>query len=135
MPWIKGNRMNRLILVFVGIVGIGGAGFFAMNAISDASYAAPDVANGKTAFLDYCLVCHGEKGRGDGPASHAMSVKPDDIHRELANPFGLKAELIDSVLNGDNGQNGTMPAFKGVLTEKEIVDIFGYIASINKQET
>ena len=127
--------MNKLILVLVGIIGLGGAGFFAIKTISDSSYGAPNAANGETAYLANCAVCHGEQGRGDGLASHAMSVKPDDIYLELTSPFGFNAELIDSVLNGDNGQNGTMPAFKGVLTEKDIVDIFGYIASINNNQT
>ena len=127
--------MSKLVLMLVGIIGIGGTGFFAVKAISDSSYGAPDIANGKTAFLANCVVCHGEQGRGDGPASHTMTVKPDDIYQELTNPLGFKAELIHSVLNGDNGQNGMMPAFKGILTEKELVDIFGYIASINKQKS
>ena len=65
-------------------------------------------------------------------ASLSMTVKPDNIYQELKNPFGFKTELIDSVLNGDNGQGGTMPAFKDILNEKEINDIFGYIININE---
>lgn len=126
--------MNKLFMVVLGVVGIGGTGLFATKIISDSLYGTPNAANGETAYLANCVVCHGERGRGDGRSSHAMSVKPDDIYLELTNPFGFKAELIDSVLDGDNGQNGTMPAFKGILTKKDIVDIFGYIVSINKHQ-
>lgn len=124
--------MNKTVLTLIGITGFGCAGFFTVKGINDASYEPPNVANGKTAYISNCLLCHGEQGRGDGIASHAMPIKPDDIYKELTNPFGFKAELISSVLNGDNGQDGTMPAFNETLTEKEIVDIFGYIVSVNQ---
>ncbi|GAM74444.1 hypothetical protein JCM19241_5640 [Vibrio ishigakensis] len=63
--------------------------------------------------------------------AQSLEVKPDNIHAELTNSFGMKFELIDSVLQGDNGQNGVMPAFKDTLTEKDVNDIFEYIKSIN----
>ena len=129
------QKMTKKIMTFIGILVLIPTAFFAAKGISDSSYDAPDVTVGETAYLANCLACHEERGRGDGPASHAMPVKPDDIYQELTNPFGFKAELIDSILTGDNGQDGTMPAFKGVLTEKEIVDIFGYITSINTEGT
>ena len=127
--------MKKLILVCLGIMSFSGAGFLVAKAVNESFYTRADVSHGKAMFAANCAVCHGEQGRGDGPASHAMAVKPDDIYKELTNPFGFKAELIDSVLSGDNGQDGTMPAFRGVLTEQDIVDIFGYVASVNQPQT
>ena len=92
----------------------------------------PDVANGERLYTTHCLTCHGTKGTGDGVTATAMMVKPDNMYDELVNPFGLKAELINSVLEGDNGQGGIMPAFKPVLTATDINHIFGYITHINE---
>lgn len=130
------KNMDKFILTLFVIIGLGMASFyaFAMKAISDSSYDTANLTQGKTAYVSNCIVCHGDQGRGDGPASDAMAVKPDNIYLELINPFGFKAELIGSVMNGDNGQNGTMPAFKEVLSKKEIVDIFAYIISLNEAE-
>ena len=120
------------IYVFVGLILLGGTGFFTFKNVNDLSYGQPNIANGKNAYIANCMVCHGEKGLGDGVASQSMTVKPGNIYQELTNPFGLKAELIASVLSEDNGLDGTMPAFNGVLTEKEVNNIFGYILSINE---
>jgi len=123
--------MRRYFFSFIGIVSIGVVGFLTFKKISDSSYGSPNLANGKIAYVENCITCHGEKGLGDGVASQSMQIKPDSIYEELTNPFGLKAELINSVLSGDNGQDGTMPAFNGVLTEEDVNDIFGYIVNIN----
>ena len=77
------------------------------------------------------MACHEEKGLGDVVAAQTMVIKPDNIYQELTNPLSFKAELIQSVLEGDNGQNGNMPALKEILTETDINDIFGYVASLN----
>ena len=39
-----------------------------------------------------------------------------------------KAELIDTVLNGNEG----MPAWKSALNEEDVKDIFAYIEKVNK---
>ena len=124
--------LKRAALLSIGTAFITGVGWFAFKSVSDQSGEPPDLANGKQAYVENCMTCHGAKGHGDGPASSAMQIKPDNIYQELTNPFGLKAELIDSVLTGDNGQDGTMPAFNAVLDAREINDIFGYIVSINQ---
>lgn len=125
-------KLKRAALLSIVTLVIAGAGWFALKAVSDLSDGPADITSGKQAYVDNCMACHGVKGNGDGPASVAMLVKPDDIYQELTNPFGLKAELIDSVLTGDNGQDGSMPAFDAVLDAREINNIFGYIASINQ---
>ena len=124
--------LKRVALLSIGTVFITGVGWFAFKAVSDQSGEPPDLTRGKQAYVENCMTCHGAKGNGDGPASISMRIKPDNIYQELTNPFGLKAELIDSVLTGDNGQDGAMPAFNAVLDAGEINDIFGYIVSINQ---
>ena len=37
------------------------------------------VASGKETFLKYCASCHGENGKGHGPAAIAMKTPPSDL--------------------------------------------------------
>lgn len=120
--------MKRIVLSLT-LVLIGG--FFGLKAFTDNLYGQADIINGKALYTNNCAVCHGPQGHGDGVAAKGLTVSPDNIYEEVVNPFGFKAELINSVLEGDNGQDGVMPAFKGTLTEQDVNDILGYIESIN----
>ena len=105
--------------------------FLAMQFCTDNMYGEPNLTNGKDKYMNNCASCHGERGHGDGIVATTLKVSPDNIYQELTNPFGFSYELINSVLNGDNGQEGLMPAFKGVLSEKDVNDIFGHVKSVN----
>lgn len=96
------------------------------------AFGSADLANGKQQYTTHCIVCHGVKGHGDGIAAADLEVPADNISEELANPFGFKLELIESVYSGDNGQKGQMPAFKGVLSKSDINDVLEYVRSVNK---
>ena len=96
------------------------------------AFGAPDLANGKEQYTTHCIGCHGVVGHGDGVASADLEVSADNIADELANPFGFKLELIDSVYSGDNGQKGQMPAFEGVLSKSDINDALEYVRSVNR---
>jgi mono/diheme cytochrome c family protein len=37
------------------------------------------LAAGKAVYVKECLQCHGEKGKGDGPASKDLNPKPHDL--------------------------------------------------------
>jgi mono/diheme cytochrome c family protein len=41
----------------------------------------PDVASGKQTYMEHCTACHGEDGRGTGPASSVLKVPPPDLRR------------------------------------------------------
>lgn len=36
-------------------------------------------SSGKEMFKNYCAVCHGNDGKGDGPAASAMKTPPPDL--------------------------------------------------------
>jgi mono/diheme cytochrome c family protein len=36
-------------------------------------------ADGKAMFHEYCAVCHGTVGKGDGPAANALKKRPADL--------------------------------------------------------
>lgn len=35
--------------------------------------------SGKQMFMEYCAVCHGKEGKGDGPAAPALKKAPADL--------------------------------------------------------
>src|ERR1700683_3725370 len=35
--------------------------------------------SGSEMFINYCAVCHGKSGNGDGPAASALKVPPADL--------------------------------------------------------
>ena len=43
------------------------------------SFAADDLAAGRTEFANSCQACHGESGKGDGPMSKFLTVKVADL--------------------------------------------------------
>jgi mono/diheme cytochrome c family protein len=58
--------------------------------------------SGAGTYREYCAVCHGKTGRGDGAASAALKVRPSDL-RKLARRNGGKfpyAYVEDVLRNG-----------------------------------
>lgn len=106
--------------------------FIGAKAYDHYAFGSADLANGKQQYTTHCVGCHGAKGHGDGVAAKDLEVPADDIAQELANPFGFKLELIESVYSGDNGQQGQMPAFEGVLSKSDINDALEYVRSVNE---
>lgn len=95
-------------------------------------FGSANLVNGKEQYAEHCIGCHGVKGHGDGILAAGLDVPADNIFEELGNPFGFKQELVDSVYVGDNGQQGQMPAFEGVLSRRDINDALEYIRSVNE---
>ena len=89
---------------------------------------AKSIETGKQNYQNLCSSCHGDLGHGDGPASKALSEAPSNINDGLNSWFETETELIDTVLNGNEG----MPAWGSVLSEQQVKDIFVYIREINQ---
>jgi len=51
---------------------------------------------GKDLFVQYCASCHGEDGKGNGPAAEALKNKPADLTKISANRGGQfpRAEIM-----------------------------------------
>jgi mono/diheme cytochrome c family protein len=59
-------------------------------------------ASGQEMFTNYCAACHGQDGKGNGPAASALKVPPADL-TTLAQKNGGKypAMHISSVIRGE----------------------------------
>jgi mono/diheme cytochrome c family protein len=80
------------------------------------------IERGRALFQTNCVACHGQSGRGDGPAAATLLVKPADLteHAQL-HP---DADLFEWI---SNGKNQAMPAFSGKLSENERWHIINFI--------
>ena len=89
-------------------------------------------AEGKKLYTNYCTTCHGEQGKGDGPAAKSLPAKPADhtngaVMNQLTDKF-----LIDTISKGGSavGRSSFMPAWGGAFDEKQIRDLVAYIRTI-----
>jgi mono/diheme cytochrome c family protein len=93
------------------LFGIGGV-LMVLAVFAMAQQSAPEIkhvpvkptnpASGQEMFTNYCAVCHGTDGTGNGPAASALKVAPSDL-TTLAQKNGGKypAMHVSSVLRGE----------------------------------
>jgi len=82
--------------------------------------------NGKARYEQYCAICHGPTGLGDGPMAKAtMPPAP-----KLSSPDVRKMsdEALFAVIA--DGKGSSMPAWRGLLTEQELNDGVAYVRSL-----
>ena len=93
---------------------------------------AQNPSEGKKLYLTYCSSCHGETGKGDGPAAQSLPVKPANhtagaVMNQLTDKFLME---IISKGGGAVGKSPMMPAWGGALKEGQLQDIVAYLRSI-----
>lgn len=85
---------------------------------------------GTEAYTRQCVVCHGAKGEGDGPAASALKPRPSDLtESELVRDLP-DAELLEFLSKG----RGSMPGFAKVLSKQELNAIVGVLRDLNTLE-
>jgi len=107
--------------------------FFLVSAALTAAPAfAQDVNAGKAVYERKCLLCHGQKGDGQGPAAELLLPKPRDFTRGLfkirstANKPPTDQDLLRIVSEGMPGTS--MPPWE-VLPEKDRRNVVAYVKS------
>lgn len=79
-------------------------------------------------FSDNCVLCHGEKGMGDGPGAKTIKVKPANFTDPKLQASETDGALFWKMSNG----RGPMPAWKDELTDEERWKLVGYIRKLGK---
>ncbi len=100
----------------------------AQPAADTGAVAADPVAHGKQVYQARCVLCHGPQGKGDGPAAAALNPKPRNHTDGAYMNSRTDEQLLEVIHNGKGG----MPAWKGVLSEKEMQDVLKYVRTLAK---
>ena len=87
---------------------------------------ADTVAAAKPNYERFCLVCHGARGAGDGPAAFTLNPRPLDLQIHV--PLHAEGELFHWISEGLSGT--AMPAWKTQLPETERWQLVRYIQSL-----
>ncbi|GAB4533764.1 MAG: hypothetical protein Kow0063_16140 [Anaerolineae bacterium] len=94
---------------------------------------------GRVLYQRHCATCHGEAGRGDGPAGHTLRLKPAN----LADPGGVIQKPLDywfwRVSEGGaaepfHSQGSVMPPWKYHLSETERWQVIAYVRSLTRPD-
>lgn len=86
-----------------------------------------DSTKGKLSYETNCLVCHGERGKGDGVIGAALRPPPADLTGPQVKGKS-DTDLLTVIRDGLN----TMPAWKNRLKEQEIQNLLAYIRSLSE---
>ncbi|MBI2388560.1 MAG: c-type cytochrome [Deltaproteobacteria bacterium] len=104
---------------------------------SPSSPSGAEASDGKRLYEQRCATCHGIHGDGRGPTAHVYgSPAPRDFTRGLyefrttdAGKLPVRADLVRTIGQGIPGT--TMPAWRSLLSPREIEAIAQYIESFS----
>ena len=88
------------------------------------------IKSGKVLYQAYCAPCHGNNGRGDGPAATSLHPKPAD-HTSAAVQAESDGTLFYKISEGH--PSTAMPPFKAVLHPDQRWSIINYIRTLAKK--
>lgn len=95
------------------------------------------VENGRARFAELCAACHGESGKGDGPAAGQLidawgnSAFPADLSAAHHKSGDSPRDLYRSIATGLNGT--PMVGFAGQLSETEIWELISFIRQLGER--
>ncbi len=98
-----------------------------------------ELESGEEIYRERCSFCHGLEGDGNGPVAEYLHPRPRDftsgIYKLRTTASGTSPTDTDLIRTVSEGIPGTaMPAWKGTLTQEEIVTVVGYIKSFAAEE-
>lgn len=85
------------------------------------------ISDAKTVYTANCSPCHGDKGRGDGPASGGLNPRPAD-HTSDAVQKQTDGAIFWKLAEG----RGPMPSYKKIFTDQQRWGLIAYIRTLAK---
>lgn len=117
-----GWRVGTLIMTFL------------VTSVSISFAAEPgDPERGKAWFLFGCLACHGEAGKGDGPASKSFNPLPRDLTdaQYMQGPTVTDDYLFTVIKTGGMAfQKPNMPGWGHLMKDEDIWNVIAYIRTL-----
>ncbi|GIW40019.1 MAG: hypothetical protein KatS3mg076_0596 [Candidatus Binatia bacterium] len=97
--------------------------------LASASHAA-DPEAGKEIYAKRCAYCHGESGRGDGPAGRLLEPPPTNFADPDYWARADVAKMKDAIRNGRQGT--AMMPFAPSLSEEDIDNLLSYLRTFGR---
>jgi mono/diheme cytochrome c family protein len=85
------------------------------------------ILDGGRLYKSHCAICHGSKGLGDGEASRDLTPPPAFLAYLIDRPRSADKYLLWTISEGGVQFGTEMPAYKEVLTERQIWQIVIYM--------
>ena len=85
--------------------------------------------DGLALYQEYCTVCHGVEGDGDGMMTQLIGITPMDHTNPNETNSLSNADIIHSI---QKGKGRFMPAWEGVLTQDDVEAIVSYIRLLSQ---
>ncbi len=85
------------------------------------------LAEAKGLYTANCAPCHGDKGKGDGPAAQALNPKPADHSSAL-----VQGETDGSLFWKLSEGRNPMPGYKKIFNDKQRWELINYIRTLAK---
>ena len=85
------------------------------------------LADAKALYIANCAPCHGDKGRGDGPAASGLNPRPAD-HSSSAVQSESDGALFWKLAEG----RAPMPGYKKIFTEQQRWELINYIRTLSR---
>ena len=117
------------------------AAFTLAAAIAPSATQAADLAAGKEKFTMFCVTCHGETGKGDGPGAAGIQPPPRDFSKgefkfdpNKNGKTGEDADLKAVITKGaaEFGGSPLMTPWGGAITDADIDNLVAVIRSLKK---
>ena len=90
--------------------------------------AAQPAERGAVVFQQYCVLCHGEAGHGDGRAAQLQKTRPSDL------TLSRRSDAYKARMIRDGGQalqrSANMPSWSQVLSAEQIDDVVAFLRTL-----
>lgn len=91
-----------------------------------------DLERGRSYYVQLCLPCHGDAGRGDGEWAFRMTPRPTDLTGRRTR--GQSDETLRAIIS--DGVEGTaMRGWSDRLSETQIRQVLGYVRHLERIES
>lgn len=127
--------MNRT-RIFSGIVGLGVLASWAgsLPPEPEGFELGGNAERGAPVYKQYCAMCHGDEGKGDGLAATALNPKPKNLADKAMMEKISDWEIYVVIKEGGPaaGLSPLMTSWKAVLSEEQIRDVAAFVRSLAK---
>lgn len=93
---------------------------------------AQDAKAGEEIYAQYCALCHGPEGKGDGSLSANLDPRPRN-HTDGAYMNALSDAHLLKIVGGGGAAAGLspiMPAWKDILSAQQIQDVVAFVRTL-----